>query len=210
MSWMGVIWQLQRMKLNRETIIMQAFWSDIRKFAPMRTSAIHFMTYLCKCSFLMYIKRDILPTCVHVICMQHVCQFIAPVTCAVHSTIYHTLGFIQNFRQGGANATIAELKGGEDYSNTSNAFHQQGVLQNPLTFLNLEACSPRKVFIFSICETVSDCSETKLSRLGRNLLPVHLLLSTDLLKVFILYLKEPFQRFFQKTQSGGQIGISKN
>ena len=69
-------------------------------------------------------------------------------------------GFILDFHQGGSNVTIAELweGGSKDYIDTSNAFSLSRNIIELIKFLKLGgsgACSPRKIFNFSICETVS-------------------------------------------------------
>ena len=45
---------------------------------------------------------------------------------------YHTQGFIQDFHQGGANAVIAGLRGGDNYSSISGFFVREGKLYNTL------------------------------------------------------------------------------
>ena len=67
-------------------------------------------------------------------------------------------GFIQDFHQWGANATIAELSGGKDYSNTSSSISLARNIIDLIDFLKLAGCwgmLPRKIFNFSIPETVS-------------------------------------------------------
>ena len=61
------------------------------------------------------------------------------------------LGFLS--WEGGGKRDICQAKGGEDYSNTSNAFSRE--LIDFLKQGGLGACSLSKFLIFSISETVS-------------------------------------------------------
>ena len=74
------------------------------------------------------------------------------------STKYELAGFHLGFSSRGANVIIAELRRGEDYSNTSNAFSSARNIIELIDFLKLGGlgvCYPRKTFNFSISETVS-------------------------------------------------------
>ena len=92
------------------------------------------------------------------------------------STKYELAGFHLGFSSRGANVIIAELRRGEDYSNTSNAFSSARSIIELIDFLKLGVlgyATPGKLLIFQSLRLFLVASETKFSGLGRSLLPVH-------------------------------------
>ena len=79
-------------------------------------------------------------------------------------------GFHLGFSSRGANTTIAELRGGKDYSNTSNVF---SLARNIIDLKGYWGHASQEIFLIFNVRLFLVAYETNFSNLGRRLLPVH-------------------------------------